>query len=130
MPGDNGDTSATWAFHNATKYAAVRDAAGQEQFLMGTPPDLETAIWQEDWSLEPFAFKIYETLAPLAIPRDFPASALPALEAIARTGAEPQGETLPDRAALARMALLSNGLLNRRTSSRSGQTIEYRTAGG
>lgn len=130
MPGDNQNTSAAWTFHNATKYVAVRDEAGQEQFWMGTPPDLEAAIWEEDWSLEPFAFKIYETLAPLPIPRDFPASALPALEAIARTGAEPQGEALPNHASLARMALLCNGLLNRRTTSRSGQTIEFRTAGG
>lgn len=130
MPGDNRDTNATWTFHNATKYVAVRDEAGQEQFLMGTPPDLEAAIWEQDWSLEPFAFKIYEAITPLAIPRDFPASTLPALEAIARTGAEQQGQALPDRAALARIALLSNGLLNRQRTSRSGQTIQFRTAGG
>jgi SagB-type dehydrogenase family enzyme len=130
MPSTNRDTDTARAFHNATKYVAVQDEAGEEQFMMGTPPDLENPIWQEDWSLEPFPFKVYETLPPLAIPREFPPTALPALEAIARTGAEPQGEALPDRAALARIGLLSNGLLNRQRTSQSGATIEFRTAGG
>jgi SagB-type dehydrogenase family enzyme len=126
----NRETDAAMAFHNATKYVAVRDAAGEEQFLMGTPPDVENPIWQEDWSLEPFPFKIYETLPPTPLPREFPPSSLPALEAIARTGAEPRGEAMPDLAALARIGLLSNGLLNRQRTSQSGATIEYRTAGG
>jgi SagB-type dehydrogenase family enzyme len=130
MPRGNRDTSATWTFHNATKYGAYRDDAGHEQFLMGTPPDLEEGIWEKDWSLEPFAFKIYETLAPIPLPREFPASSLPALDAIAQTGAAPTSEAVPDRAALARIGLLSNGLLNRRTTSRSGMPIEFRAAGG
>src|SRR4051812_19536271 len=121
----NRDTEATWAFHNGTKYVAVRDEAGDEQFLMGTPPDLEDPIWQEDWSLEPFAFKVYETLPPLALPRDFPPAPLPAPEALARTGAEPSGEAIPDRAALARIGLLANGLLNRQRTSQGGMTIEF-----
>jgi SagB-type dehydrogenase family enzyme len=126
----NRDTAATWAFHNATKYVTLRDEAGAEQFLMGTPPEVENPIWQEDWALEPFPFKIYETLPPIPLPRDFPPSALPAAVAIARVGDEPQGETIPDRAMLARIALLSNGLLGRQRTSQSGMTIEYRTAGG
>src|SRR5437764_11811824 len=92
MPEYNRDTRATWAFHNATKYVAVRDVAGTEQVLMGTSPDLEAPIWQEDWSLEPFPFKIYETLAPLVLPHEFPPSPLPGLAALAQTGAEPQGD--------------------------------------
>src|SRR5579885_684978 len=130
MQHGNRDTGAARTFHRATRYVAVPDAAGNEQFLMGTPPDLENPIWQEDWSLEPFAFKIYETLDPLTIPRDFTPSAMPALDAIACTGAEPQGEAVPDRAALARIGLLSNGLLNRQRTSQSGAVIEFRTAGG
>src|SRR5262245_54604109 len=129
MPNSNRDTDAARAFHYATKYVAVKDETGEEQFMMGTPPVVERPIWQEDWSLEPFAFKVYETLPPLAIPREYPSSTLPALEAIARTGSEPQGEAVPDRAALARIGLLSNGLLNRQRTSQSGATIEYRTAG-
>jgi SagB-type dehydrogenase family enzyme len=130
MAGENRETRATWAFHDATKYRGIRDQDGDEQFVMGTPPDVENPIWQEDWSLEPFPFKIYETLPPLALPREFSPSAIPGLEALARTGAGPRGEAIPDRAALSRIALLSNGLLNRHVTSRSGKTIEYRTAGG
>src|SRR4051812_19196642 len=130
MSQSNRDTEAARAFHDGTKYVAVKDEAGGETFMMGTPPALEPPIWQEGWSLEPFALKVYETLSPPAIPREFAPTTLPALEAIARTGVEPQGEAVPDRAALARIGLLSNGLLNRQRTSQSGATIEFRTAGG
>ena len=130
MQQGNRDTDAARAFHTATKYVAVRNAAGDEEDMIGTPPNVENIIWQEDWSIEPFAFKIYETLDPLPIPRDFAPSAMPALEAVARTGAEPQGAAVPDRVALARIALLSNGLLNRQHINQRGTVIEYRTAGG
>jgi SagB-type dehydrogenase family enzyme len=118
------------AFHNATKYRMIEDEAGNQLFVMGTPPQIESPIWEEDWSLEPFPFKIYDTLPPISLPRDFPSTTVPGLEALGRTGAEPQGDMVPDRATLARLALLSNGLINRHTTSRSGQIIEYRTAGG
>lgn len=124
------ETAAARRFHAATKYVAVRDPAGEEQFLMGTPPEVEDPIWQEDWSIEPFPYKVYETLDPIPIPRDFPSTTLPGLEAIACTGAEPQGEALPDLAALARICLLSNGILKRGAHRPSGETIEYRASGG
>ena len=126
----NQQTATARAFHDATKYVAVIDDQGQEQSLMGTAPNLEEAIWQEDWSLEPLAFKIYETIEPIPLPREFAPSTIPALEAIARTGAEPQGERIPTLNDVARIALLSNGLLNRQRKSQSGQIIEFRTAGG
>jgi len=126
----NQETNVARTFHDATKYVVVIDDQGQEQSLMGTPPNLEEAIWQEDWSLEPFAFKIYETLDPISLPREFAPSSISALEAIARTGAEPQGERIPTLNDVARIALLSNGLLNRQRKTQSGQTIEFRTAGG
>ncbi len=126
----NRETEATRRFHAATKYVAVRDEAGDEQFMMGTLPDVEDPIWQEDWSIEPFPYKVYETLDPIPIPRDFPPTTMPALEAIARTGAEPLGEIVPDPAALARIALLSNGILKRGSHRQSGEVIEYRTSGG
>jgi SagB-type dehydrogenase family enzyme len=128
----NHETSAAWAFHDATKYVAARDETGAERFMMGTAPALEAPIWQEDWSLEPLAFKIYETLPPLPLPDTLAPRAMPALEALARTGAEPpggRGPALPDREALARLGRLSNGLLGRRTTSASGRTMEYRAAG-
>jgi SagB-type dehydrogenase family enzyme len=126
----NRETEATRRFHAATKYVAVPDGAGGERFAMGTPPEVEDAIWEEDRSIEPFPYKVYETLDPVPIPRDFPATAMPALEAIARTGAEPRGEATPDLAALARIALLSNGILKRGGRRQSGEVVEYRTSGG
>ncbi len=122
----NREAEAARRFHAATKYVAVRDEAGDEQFLIGTPPDVENSIWQEDWSIEPFPFKVYETLRPLLIPRDFPATSMPALEAIAHTGAELDGERVPDLAALDRIALLSNGILKRGSHRPGGDVIEYR----
>jgi SagB-type dehydrogenase family enzyme len=132
MTAGNRDTSATWAFHDATKYVAARDAAGVERFLMGTAPELENPIWQEDWSLEPLPFKIYETLPPLALPGALTPSSPPALEALARTGGEPPGAPGrggPDLAILARLGRLSLGLLGRQRTSASGRTVEFRAAG-
>lgn len=130
MPSSNRDTAAAWEYHNASKYALVRDAAGAEHFVMGAPPDPDSAAYEQDMALRPLPYKIYETLAPIAIPRDMAPTSLPGLEALARTGAEPKGAVVPDRAALARIALLSNGLLGRRRTLPNGRTIEYRTAGG
>jgi SagB-type dehydrogenase family enzyme len=130
MAQTNREIEAARAFHAATSYVAVRDGAGDEQFMMGTPPDVEHPIWQEDWSLEPYAFKVYETLPPLAIPREIAPSALPALAALGRTGAEIAGEAVPDRATLAKIGRLAVWLLERQRTSQSGMTIEYRTAGG
>jgi len=120
---------AAWRFHNATKYVAVRDEAGDEQIVTGTPPEFEDTLWEEDWSIEPTFYKVYETLDPIPIPREFPSTTMPALEAIAGSGIEFQGEAVPDLAALARIALLSNGILKRGHRRRSGEVIEYRTSG-
>lgn len=130
----NRDTQETWTYHNATKFIAVPDAQGNEQIMMGTPPDLQPPIWEEDWSIEPFPFKVYETLDPLPIPgAALPPLSLPALDAIAATGVEVTGEAVPDRAALARICLLSNGILKQGTERgymRGGTPVLYRAAGG
>ena len=128
MSSENWDTSVAWSFHNATKYVWLGDEAAGRWFGMGTPPDLEAPIWEKDWSLEPFPFKIYETTPQIAIPRELPPSPLSALQAIARTGAEQTAEGFPDRATLARIGLLSNGLLGRQFKRR-GATADFRTAG-
>jgi SagB-type dehydrogenase family enzyme len=128
---DNRDTGATWTFHDASKYVAVRDEAGEEQFMMGTPPNVQNPIWQEDWSIEPFPFKVYETLDALALPREELAPlSMPALDAIAATGDEPSGNAQPSLADLARICLLSNGILKRGGHRPGGQEILYRAAGG
>jgi hypothetical protein len=58
---DSRDTGAALQFHAATTYRMILDAAGVEQEVMGVPPDVEDTIWQQDWSIQPFPFKIYET---------------------------------------------------------------------
>lgn len=126
MQQPNRNTEATRRFHRATSYVAVRDESGEERFVMGAGED---ALWEKDWAIEPFPYKVYETLAPIALPNELPAPAMPALEAIARTGDEPAGERIPTLADLARIALLSNGIL-KRGSHRTGRVIEYRAAGG
>jgi len=131
MADRNQDTRAALAFHAATKYAALRDPAGQVQYVMGTPPAHEDPIWQEDWSIEPLPYKVYPTLEPIALPVDLQRSTLPALDALARTGGEADSAPpMPDRASVARLARLSNGLLNRAVTSRSGRIVQFRTAGG
>jgi len=127
----NDDTQAALAFHAATKYRVSTDASGQAEYLMGTPPTLEDPIWQQDWSIEPRAYKVYSDLAPLALPTQLATSTLSALDVLARTGAEPRADAaVPDLAALARLARLSNGLLNRRLTTQRGRVVEFRTAGG
>jgi SagB-type dehydrogenase family enzyme len=127
----NTDIAAVRQFHNATKYIAVPNEAGEEQFLMGTPPDLENAIWQEDWSIEPIPpYKFYETIDPMDLPREFAATTMPALEAISRNGSEPQGTRVPDLEVLARISLLSNGILKQGAHRPNGVIIEYRASGG
>ena len=127
----NRHTTVTHQFHDATKYVAIKNEAGEELFQMGTPPDLENAIWQEDWSIEPVPpYKVYETLDPIAIPTEFLPSSLSALDAIGRTGAEPLGARTPNLAALARIALLSNGILKEGAHRADGTVIEYRASGG
>ena len=125
----NSETQTARAFHSATKYVTIQDDQGQDLHVMGTPPATEPAIWQEDWSLEPLGFKIYDDLEPLPLSTSTPHASLPALVAIARTGSEPQRDRLPDLAALTRIARLSNGLLHRQRVTQGGMTVEFRTSG-
>jgi SagB-type dehydrogenase family enzyme len=129
----NRETQAALAFHNASKYSVIRDETGEERFVMGSPPDPDSAAYEEDPALLPLPYKIYETLTPIPLPRDLPPTTLPGLEALSRTGASLSGagEAVPDLAALARIALLSNGLLGRtHTNPHRERTVEFRTAGG
>jgi SagB-type dehydrogenase family enzyme len=135
----NDDTQAARRFHDATKYLEVPEDVHPQRFAMGTLPNVENAIWQEDWSIEPYPYKVYEDLPGIDIgfalpsmemPRDLPEGAMPSLDAIAAYGDEPQGERVPDRDALARIATLSNGFLKEGAHRPDGTRIEYRTSGG
>ena len=125
----NHDTRAADAFHRATKYLASRNAAGEEEFVMGEPPNSGPALGEQDPAIEPLPYKRYTTLAPIELPHEFPAHAMPALDALSATGNEPAGQRLPTLADLARLCLLSNGLL-KRGSHGTERVIEYRAAGG
>src|SRR5215217_2773301 len=129
-PEQNQDTTAAWRFHNATKYLGP---AGQQHYadadiLMGEPPHLVQAVGEQDPAIEPLPYKIYTTLEPIPLPRDFSASDLPALDAIAASGEFGVPKAVPDLNTIARLCLRSNGLL-KRWRSPSGREIDFRAAG-
>ena len=135
MRGDDTGRAATFqatTFHDATKYYSLSDTEpGDERIGIGDPATRTEAIWQKDWDIKPFLYKIYETLPPIELTRDLPDTGRPALEAIAATGAEaPAQYVVPDRALLGRLGLLTNGSLDRTWTTRDGRVHHYRTAGG
>src|ERR687898_2331162 len=94
----NQDTAAAWRFHNATKYVGpteLRDYADAE-ILMGEPAHRVQAMGEQDPAIEPLPYKIYTTLEPILLPRDFPTSDLPALDAVAATGELKTPGAVPD----------------------------------
>ncbi|MBV9358666.1 MAG: SagB family peptide dehydrogenase [Chloroflexi bacterium] len=102
---------------------------GIEEIWLGTPPDIVPAIWEQDWSIEPLEFKIYESLEPIALPREPAATSMSALEALAGDHDTTSGECLPNLNSVAELAYAANGLLDRRLRWRSGRVVQYRTAG-
>jgi SagB-type dehydrogenase family enzyme len=91
----NRDVSATWQYHDGTKHSIQSVRANQHML---------------DWSNQPIPYKIYTSLAPIPLLGDFAPSAIPALDAIAATGAEPAGNCVPDLEAVARLCYFSNGI--------------------
>src|SRR5438045_3587893 len=105
----NSATDEALRFHAVTKYRVLPgfDADDERRYAIGTPPDLEPPIWEEDWSIEPRPYKVYPTLEPLALATELRRTTLPALEAIARSGLSTAGDAaLPDRTAIAQLARL------------------------
>jgi SagB-type dehydrogenase family enzyme len=126
------DAQQTVRFHDATKYYSLSDTEpGDERIGIGDPAMRTEAIWQKDWDIKPFLYKVYETLPPIELARDLPEAGRPALEAIAATGGETRGSgVVPDRTLLGRLGLLTNGSLDRTWTTRDGGVHHYRTAGG
>jgi hypothetical protein len=119
---------AAWQFHNATKYSAPTGGpVADADILMGEPPHLRQALGEQDRAIEPLTYKIYPTLEPIPLPREFPTSELPALDALAATGELPVSQAIPDLNAVGRLCLRSNGLL-KRWQSPSGREYEFRAA--
>jgi SagB-type dehydrogenase family enzyme len=95
--GDAGE-DAIRAYHEQTKHSVER-LRQNRHFL--------------DWEIMPRPFKVYPTLPPIPLPRDFAASTRPALAAIADPGTA-RGGTL-DRTGLARLLHLAAGVLRHKT---------------
>jgi SagB-type dehydrogenase family enzyme len=107
----NRDLEAARAYHDGTKhsYWSVRLHPGSL-----------------DWANQPLPFKVYPSLEPLPLPRDFSSTGVPALEAIAQTGAAPAGRGRPDLKALAALLFFSAGITRRRAYP--GGEIFFRAA--
>ena len=110
---DNRLVDATWTYHNGTKhsYESVRTSA---HFL--------------DWPNQPLPFKVYSTLEPRPLPGDLPPAAMPALVAIAASGAEPLGPCGPDLRTLAGIVFFSAGITRRRTFPATAARFTVRRA--
>ena len=107
---DNRQLDAAWTYHNATKHspASIRN---DRHFL--------------DWANQPLPFKIYATLDPVPLPRDFEQTGVAALSAIVET-IPPAREAVPSLVALAQLLYFSAGITKRRTYP--GGEIFFRAA--
>jgi SagB-type dehydrogenase family enzyme len=106
----NDDVEVAWRYHDATKhsYSSVR---ARSRPL--------------DWGNQPLPFKIYPDLQPIPLPRDFPASGVPALAAISRR-VEADAERVPDLRELAHLLFFSAGITKRRRGP--GGEVGFRAA--
>jgi SagB-type dehydrogenase family enzyme len=107
----NRDLEAAWLYHNATKHS---------YWSVRTDPH------SLDWPNKPLLFKIYPTLEPLPLARNFPQTGLAALSAIAQTQSQAEGDVVPDLNRLAALLYFSAGITKRRTYP--GGEIYYRAA--
>jgi len=107
----NGDGSAVRSYHDRTKHS---------------PASVRASRHALDWANQPLAFKIYETLEPIALPRELPPIDVPALEAIARIESSTANECVPDLPTLTQLLYYSAGITRRITHP--GGEIYYRAA--
>ena len=107
----NGDGSAVRSYHDRTKHS---------------PASVRASRHALDWANQPLAFKIYETLEPIALPRELPPIDVPALEAIARVESSTANECVPDLPTLTQLLYYSAGITRRITHP--GGEIYYRAA--
>jgi SagB-type dehydrogenase family enzyme len=96
--GNNRDVQATWNYHQATKHS-LQSVHSSRPFL--------------DYENQPLPFKIYPSLEPIPLPLGLEPYGVPALEALAASVVEPEGENLPDLKFLARLLYYSAGITKR-----------------
>ena len=101
----NRDHAAMWAYHEGTKHSIAS--------LRRSPHGL-------DWEIMPLPFKVYPTLEPIQLPRDFASSERPAIHAIADAGTIAGAGPGLDLARLAHLFYFTAGVLRRRRSHPGG----------
>ncbi|MGB8989263.1 MAG: SagB family peptide dehydrogenase [Candidatus Sulfotelmatobacter sp.] len=108
---NNGDTQATWKYHDGTKqsYWSIRN---NPHFL--------------DWANRPQPFKIYPKIKPLPLPRDVPQTGVAALSAISEPVPSSRTDSVSDLQDLARILYFSAGITKQR--AHPGGEIYFRAA--
>jgi SagB-type dehydrogenase family enzyme len=109
---DEGQGDQLRRYHELTKHSVERLQADRHTL---------------DWDNQPIPYKIYPDLEPLPLPRDWPASPVPALGAIAAPAIAPTGTVVPSLAELARLLLFSAGITRKHVYA-SGQEVYFRAA--
>src|SRR5438132_13313049 len=89
------DTRAAWTYHDSTKHS-LESVQSSRHVL--------------DWANKPLPFKIYPTLEPIPLPREVPASGIPALDAVAGRVDLPRAEAILDRSAIALVCFFANAV--------------------
>jgi len=109
----NRDGDAAWRYHDSTKHS-VASLRAHQHYL--------------DWEIKPLPFKVYPHLEPIPLPRELPPSQVPALEAIARSGAAiAVTATIPNLQELARLLHFSAGITRKKVLP-DGQEYHFRAA--
>ncbi|HEV2072583.1 MAG TPA: SagB/ThcOx family dehydrogenase [Thermomicrobiales bacterium] len=107
--------------------SAVRRYHETTNHLIDTTRLGEQYAGSMDEALRPRLYKLYPTLSPIPLPQDLQPSTTQALDAIAdATGAGAPGEQIPDLSTLARLLLLTDGVIRR--VNRGGREVEFRAA--
>lgn len=109
---NNRDTSVAWKYHEETKHSWAKVRASRHRL---------------DWANRPLPYKVYSSLEPIPLPREFIPSSMRALEAIGSPGLAPPGERVPDLQTIARTCYYSNGIT--RYLRLDGERYAFRAAG-
>ena len=95
----NRELEATWKYHDGTKHS-LWSVQNEAHFL--------------DFDNQPVPFKIYTGLEPIPLPREFPPSEVPALDAVSSPRIGPGAACAPDLGTLASILHHSAGITRRR----------------
>ena len=125
----NRETATGRTFHEVTKYRLIEGDDGEMRSVMGIPPNFQPSMGEQSPDNEPHPFKVYTDLETIELPDEFEPLTMPLLDAIGMSGYEDGLTATPDLTKLARISLLSNGIL-KRGSHGTGREILYRAAGG